>query len=448
MSLIVHNVLIFTNDKKRSVLTDSAVWIAGNRIRRIGPEKELLAELPDKPRLDGRGRLLMPGLINIHMHFYSTFAKGLTLPALPRNFGDILKSLWWKLDASLDLDGVYYSALIPALSAVKQGITAVVDHHASTRAIDGSLDRIEEALSLVGTRGVLCFEVSDRAGRLVAEQGLRENERFLHKCRENRAGDADHCYDAMMGLHASFTLEDNTLARAAAVSEAQQRGCHIHVAEDVSDAQITREKFGVGLLERLGKFGVIGEKSLIGHGIHLTEREKDRLAETNTMVAHCPQSNMNNAVGRVDLPGLFQRGVLVGLGTDGMSPGLFAEARTANLIHKHDLQNSNAGWNEVQQMVLNNNPAIWERLTGQKLGTLDEGYLADMILVDYFPPTTFNGENFWGHFLFGIADAVVDTTIINGRIVMKNKQFPHVDEMAVAARARENARRTWERFRE
>ena len=106
------------------------------------------------------------------------------------------------------------------------------------------------------------------------------------------------------------------------------------------------------------------------------------------------------------------------------------------------------GWNEFQRLTLKNNPSIYRRLTGQKIGRIEEGYLADLILVDYFPPTPLDGDNFWGHFLFGIADAPVDTTMINGKIVMRHKIIPELDEAAIAEESRRVAQEVWHRFQE
>jgi len=446
MSLLIDNVTIFSNDDQNSILQNSAVAIEGNRIKEVGAEADLKEKYSDHKKIDGHGRLLMPGLINVHMHFYSTFARGLALPAQPKNFHEILKMLWWKLDSSLDYEAVYYSALIPAITAVKKGVTAVIDHHASPNAVDGSLNRIEEALSEVGLRGVLCYEVSDRNGKEIAQLGLQENKRYIKKCRVAKDKNPDHLFDAMMGLHASFTLDDDTLEQAGELSRALRCGCHIHVLEDGVDGRITKEKYTSGVIERLQKFGILGDQTIAAHCIHLTDEEKDLLTQTKTMIAHNPQSNMNNAVGRTDIFGYLERDALVGIGTDGMSADLKPDIRTAMLLHKHDLKNYNLGWNEIQQMVLKSNPAIFEEISGQKVGRIEPGYLADLILVDYFPATPLTADNFWGHFLFGIADAKVDTTIVNGRIAMKNKEIPNIDEEEIANKAKRVAKRVWEKF--
>ncbi len=446
MDFLIHNITIFTNDDRNTILRDHAVVVQETQIVDVGPEAVLKEKYASFKKLNGKGRLLMPGLINTHMHFYGTYARGLALPGAPQNFHEILQLLWWNLDSALDSDGVYYSTLIPAITAVKKGVTAVIDHHASPNAVDGSLDRIEEALQKVGMRGILCYEISDRDGKEIARHGLRENERYAKKCIAARRNDADHLFDAMIGLHASFTLDNDTLESAAALSKSLKKGCHIHVLEDGCDAEFTKRKYIYSVVERLQQFEILGKESIAAHCIHVDEEEKDILAETDTIVVHNPQSNMNNAVGRADIFSLLQRDILLGIGTDGMSPGLWPDVRTANLLHKHDLKNSNVGWQEIQQITLKNNPEIYWRLSGQLVGKVKPTYLADLILIDYFLPTPMTPDNFWGHFLFGIADAPVDTTIINGNIIMQNKQVLGINEAKIAAESQKVAQGVWRRF--
>lgn len=448
MDLLIHNVTIFTNDEQNRVLSGQAVAVEGTTIRAVGPYAELQQKYGHFQELDGEGRLLMPGLINAHMHFYGTYARGLALPRQPKDFGQILAWLWWTLDKALDLDGVYYSALLPAILGIKHGVTSVIDHHASPHAVEGSLDKIEEALALVGVRGLLCYEVSDRDGKAIRDAGLEENARYMRKCRDARGANSDHLFDGIMGLHASFTLDDETLARAAQIAGDLERGHHIHVLEGTLDEEETGRKYGVGVAQRLYDHGIFGPKSIAAHGIYLDEQGMEQVAETDTIVVHNPQSNMNNAVGRADIFALLDRGVTVGIGTDGMSPDVKVDVRTGFLMHKHHLRDPNAGWDAFQNMLLKHNPAIYRRLTGQKVGRVERGYLADLILVDYAPPTVLNGDTLWGHFLFGIADAPVDTTIINGKVVMHNKRIAGIDEGQIARDSQAVAQETWKRFRD
>ncbi len=447
MALFITNVDVFTNDEKNRLIHDGAVAIEGNRIVAVGRLLALREQFAHFPRLHGGGRLFMPGWINVHMHFYSTFARGLAVRRKPRNFAEILAYLWWKLDRSLDLEAVYFSALLPAVQAVRSGVNAFIDHHASPSAVDGSLDRIEAALAEVGVRGILCYEVSDRDGKAIAQQGLRENERYLRECFQARRQNPDHLFDGMIGLHASFTLDEDTLDAAVALSRTLRRGCHIHLLEDPVDRRETQRKYGVSsVVERLINKGVLAPGSLAAHCIHLEEQEKDWLAASGSFATHQPQSNMNNAVGRTDVAGMLRRKLLMGIGTDGMTPDVKADIRTAAWLHKHDLKDPNFGWTEIQSMALKNNPRIYQAVSGQPLGRIQPGYLADLILLDYWPPTEMTGENFWGHFLFGIIEAPVNTTIVNGKVVMRERVIPHIDEEKIAYEARVVARRVWERF--
>ncbi|MEZ4513881.1 MAG: putative aminohydrolase SsnA [Chloroflexota bacterium] len=446
MGLLIHNVTIFTNDGDNKVIADGAVAVDGTRIVAVGTGAELAGQYGGFERLDGNGRLLMPGLTNAHMHFYGMYARGMSLRQTPHNFHEILQYLWWALDKVLDDEAVYYSALIPAITAVRHGVTSMIDHHASPNACLGSLDRIEEALTHVGVRGLLCYETSDRDGKAIRDAGLAENERYIRKCQQAQASNPDHMFDGMMGLHASFTLDDDSLEQAVAIASGLNRGCHIHMLEDFVDETLTREKYGRSVVERLAHFGVLDSRSITAHGIFLDDAGRKLLADSNTIVVHQAQSNMNNAVGRADVFALLNAGVTVGIGTDGMTPDLRREAMTGYLLHKHHMSDNNLGWVEYETMTMKNNPAIYQRLTGQQVGRVEAGYLADLILLDYYPPTAFNGGNFWGHFLFGLVDADVDTTIVNGKIIMRHKQIAHLDEAAIAAASRKVAERVWRNY--
>ena len=443
MGTLIHNVSIFTNDNSNQIISNGAVCFDDTTIIEVGLTRDLSKKYPDYKKIDGQCKLLMPSWINAHMHCYSTYARGLAIQKSPQNFLDILENLWWRLDKALDSEANFHSALIPAIAAVKSGVTTFIDHHASPNSIDGSLDRIEEALSRVGLRASLCYEVSDRDGKNKAQQGINENVRYLKKCYTQDESN-NNLYSALFGLHASFTLSDETLLKVADLNQDLDSGFHIHLAEGPDDNDLKIR--GMRATERLNKFGILGSKTVAAHGIHLKDDELNLIADSDTMIIHNPQSNMNNAVGRSDIFKMLNKSIMVGLGSDGMNASLYPEMRAANLIHKHDLRDSKAGWNEIQQITLKNNPEIYQRISGQKISKMVSGYLADMILVDYYPPTELTSENIWGHILFGIADAQVDTTIINGRIVMQNKKLTGIDEAEIAAKSKEFAKRVWSKF--
>lgn len=442
MGTLIHNGLLCTNNNDNHILLDGAVYFNDGIIVETGKSGDLLTKYSTHSKIDAEGKLIMPGWINAHMHCYSTYARGLVIQKLPGKFSEILENLWWKLDKALDSESIYFSTLIPAISAIKNGVTAFIDHHSSPNCIDGSLDRIEDALSQIGMRASLCYEVSDRNGKEKTQQGIKENIRFIKKC--NKPDNLNGLYSAMFGLHASFTLNDETLLQVRAQNKDLDSGFHIHLAEGPDDNNL--EIKAMRAAHRLDRFGILGNKTIAAHGNHLNDEELDLVSGSGTMIIHNPQSNMNNAVGRADIFKMMDKNILVGIGSDGMNATLYPEIRTANLIHKHDSGNPNTGWNEIQKIALKNNPEIFQRISGQKIGRIEPGFLADLILVDYYPPTEVTPQNLWGHILFGIADARVDTTIINGRIVMQNCDLPGISEREVAEKSREFAEKVWRRI--
>jgi cytosine/adenosine deaminase-related metal-dependent hydrolase len=172
----------------------------------------------------------------------------------------------------------------------------------------------------------------------------------------------------------------------------------------------------------------------------------DIIAATKTAVVHNPESNMNNAVGVTRILDLLKKGVLVGLGTDGMSSDMLAQMRCAYLLHRLANHDPRVAFVEAPQMLLQNNAEICERQIGLQLGEIAEGRSADLAIIDYQPPTPLSEANFLGHLIFGLVDANVDTTVCRGKILMKNKKILVLDEERIAARSRELAPKMWKRL--
>jgi len=262
------------------------------------------------------------GLVRAHHHLYSALARGMPAPpATPTSFRSVLEQVWWRLDTALDSEMLEWSAKLGALEALEAGCTAIVDHHESPNAIEGSLDVIADACAEVGVRVSTCYGVTDRHGLDGARRGLAENDRYL------AAGGR-----GMVGVHAAFTCSDDTLAAAADLARRHGVGVHVHVAEGPDDA---------GAADRLGPLAT--DDWLLVHGVHLADDHG--LAGT---IVHNPRSNMNNAVGYA-APARFDN--RVALGTDGIGADMLAEfglafvaARAADVTTSPDLA---WGWLET-----------------------------------------------------------------------------------------------------
>lgn len=462
--MLIHNATVITFDNQNQIITDGAVRFAGALIDAVGASADLLLRYPNDERWNAEGRVLMPGQICAHTHFYGAFARGLYIPGPPaKDFPEILERLWWRLDKALDLEGVQSSAEVCLVDAIRNGTTTLIDHHASQRAIDGCLDAIAAAVEQSGLRAVLCYEVTDRDGPEAAQAGIRENVRFTKQVEAAKGQGAEgkgqgiddelalrtpHSVfrtrlAASFGLHASLTLSDETLAACAA----EASHFHVHVAEHPADEYDSLAKSGKRVVERLHGFGITGPGSIMAHCIHIDAWEMALLRETGTFVTHQPRSNMNNAVGAAEIVPMLRGGINLCLGNDGFSNDMFAEMKVADLLQKvaHGDPRS-LGADKVIEMAVVNNRKLAARFFDQPMGILTPGAYADLILLDYYPTTPLTPENLPWHILFGVSGGQVHSTICHGQVLMKGRQLLTMDEAAITARSREVARATWARY--
>ncbi len=439
MRILIQNGTILTLGAPCQVLEGHSVLLEAGRIAMIAPS----INGPFDRVLDAKGKVVMPGLVNAHMHFYSTLVRGLGKAAPSRDFQEVLNHLWWRLDRQLSLDDVEMSAQITLLDAIRKGTTTLVDHHASPGAVRGSLDRIARAVKTSGLRACLCYEVSDRDGAPIIDEGLAENTAFATRCIQEQ----DPQLRALFGLHAAFTLSNATLDTAAKLGHDLGVGFHVHVAEAASDVAFNRNRYGQSSVARLAAHGLLGANSIAAHAVHVDAADMDILASNGTFVAHNPQSNLNNAVGIANVLELAQRGVRVGLGTDAMTVNMLEELRVGLWAQHLRQDNPSCGFMELTNALFVRNPELASALWGFPIGTLEVGAAADVILVDYHPPTPLNAATVLGHLMFGLSQATVDTTICGGRILMEGKCLQiGIDEAELAARSRTLATQLWERF--
>ncbi|MBW4801982.1 putative aminohydrolase SsnA [Loigolactobacillus coryniformis] len=441
--LLIGNGNLITRQQENDFIKDGCVAIDGKLIKEVGTTTALKAKYPAAEFIDAKGGLIMPGLVNMHNHIYSTFARGLSINGYhPKNFMDILVGQWFRLDRELDNAATYASGKVAYLDSIKNGVTTMFDHHASYGEIGGSLGELSRAADELGVRTCLCYEVSDRNGEAQMKAAVAENIDFINAAKQ-RDDDMQH---AMMGLHAAFTLSDDTLAYVKAQTPTGT-GYHIHIAEGMADVQDSLAKYNKPIVNRLFDWGILGKQTMAGHCIHIGPHEMEILRDTDTMVVTNPESNMGNAVGCPAALKMFNDyHILIGLGTDGYTNDLLESYKFGNLIHKHHLADPNAGWTEIPAMLFNNNPQMANRLFKTKLGVLDAGAAADVIVVDYQAPTPITADNYNSHILFGVNGRMVNDTIINGQVRMRNREVVGVDEAKIWADAQEQAQHLWQRI--
>lgn len=359
--------------------------------------------------IDANNSLVLPGLVNGHSHIYSTFARGMSVPFNPKNFIEILEQLWWKLDSNLTNEATYYSGIVSASEYIKNGVTTLIDHHASGE-IMGSLDSLKEALSKKAhIRSSLCFETSDRYN---IKQCLDENLRFIN---ENKT----QFTNGMFGLHAAFTLSEETLSKVSSVLK--DNPIHIHVAESIMDQDFSIHKFNERVINRLDRHKLINKNSIITHGLYLSDEELEIIKEKEAVIAVNVNSNMNNSVGLPPVSRFIEKGIKVIIGNDGISQSMTNEYQALYFtMHHVDKKPTKFGY-DLLLKVINDTYDFASELFGIKLGKIKSGYKSDLVILPYNEPTPLNKDNVFGHLLFGVFNNFRPKDVfINGDNVLHN----------------------------
>lgn len=437
--ILIGNGKVITRDKARPYLEKGAVLVEGRNILQIGDCAALQAAYPHARFVDAKGGVIMPAFINVHSHIYSALARGLSIKGYnPTNFYEILDGQWWAMDRQLTLAGTRASAYATIIDGIKTGCTTIFDHHASYKEITGSLFEIEKAVKELGIRACLCYEVSQRDGEKKCDEAIEENANFIAHCEKEQ----DPMVKAMFGGHALFTIDDKTFEKMAAANNGRT-GYHIHVSEGLNDVYDSALRYGTRSVNRLLNNGILGERTMLGHCIHLNSGEMDILRDTGTMVCNNAESNMGNAVGCAPIRQMMEKDILVGMGTDSYTFDMLEALKVSLIIQRHNACMPNVAWGEVTKMLFENNAKICARYFPDTLGVLKPGAAADIIIMDYKNLTPFSGANVDGHMIFGMTGRQCEFTMCAGRILMEDRKLVGIDEEAVNAHIMEEGVKLW-----
>ena len=376
---------------------------------------------PDDGILDCTGRIVMPAFGCGHHHIYSALARGMPpAPKTPANFLEVLEYVWWRMDKKLDRDMIEASALVTGLYCAKNGVTFVIDHHASPFHLEGSLETIAGALDRVGLGHLLCCEMSCRDGEAIKEKGLAETEAFLSSGRKGH-----------VGLHASFTVDDDLLNRAVELARRHGTGIHIHVAEGVEDQEHCARAYGKSVVRRLSDAGVLDMPlTILGHCVHLDEEERDLIRTSPCWVVQNTESNLNNKVGL----GRYNDFPRVMLGTDGMHSDMIRSAQSSYFI---------AGIAEGGMSPLaayQRLRAVHQHIRGHRA---PGGGTNNLVILNYDTPTPLTAENFAGHFCYAFDARNVESVVSQGRLIVYHGELVSASEAEILTYANEQARRLW-----
>ncbi|HNZ95010.1 MAG TPA: putative aminohydrolase SsnA [Sphaerochaeta sp.] len=429
--LVIKNTRIMQTEPPFQVLEGVDIVIDGNTITKVG--RDAAKGVAAKKVIDGTDKTVMPGNVCSHHHYYSGLSRGMLIQAGPqRDFIQVLKEWWWRLDRGLDEEACYYSSLICSLDAIMAGTTAAIDHHASPSYIAGSLDTIAKGMEKVGIRGSTCYEITDRNGGMAeVEAGVEESRRFIERSKKSSL------VKAMIGGHAPFTIPNEGLKLMGDLVEKTKVGIHLHVAEDRYDVAHSHHRYGMDIVDRLDEYGLLTDNALLVHGLYLNEDEIRKINERGVFFAHNPRSNMNNHVGYCshiqDVKNLL-------IGTDGCGGNMFEELKIGFFKHKDE---GLSWWPPQYVEALNRGYRLVEKYFDGSFGRVEAGMVADLVITDYHNPTPLVQENAASHFIWGMSSNCVESVIVDGKVVMENRAFAHLDVDEIYREAAKVAKRVW-----
>ncbi len=444
MTILIEGATIVIDPLAGEIAAGQSVAVAGDTIAAVGPRDELREHYPQAQRLSADGTFVLPGLIDAHTHMYSALTLGMPVYGEPpHTFPEVLERIWWRFDKRLTVEDNRISALVGGVASLRSGITTIIDHHASPTAVPDSLSQVAASVQQVGLRACLAYEVSDRDGHLSRDQGIAENRRFIREAK--RCG--GRCLTGLFGLHAVYSLSDETLRRCAGEAADLDAGVHMHLAEHRPEVARFAQTHSVSIAEFLHEIGVLGPKSIMAHTVHVSDVDISLLRETRTFNVHNPKSNMGNGVGVAPLVKMFQLGQAVGLGSDGFYD-IPQELTTARLLQTLEARDASAFSDEMAlQMVYGHNVAFAERLFDCRLGKVASGFAADLIAVRYEPLTPLDGSSAASHIMAAL-NSGVQSAVVAGRVVLQDGVVLGVDEAELKVRAAEQSAQLWARMRD
>ena len=413
---------------------ESGYVLFDKRIIKVGPMSEY--KNAGYEVIDFAGDLLLPGFVCNHAHIYSIFARGLILPFNPKNFQDILDQMWWKLDAKLTNELTYYSGIAAAYEFLLNGVTTVIDHHASGEII-GSLEKLSRAVSGVANmRGLYCFETSDRYN---VDECIQENVTFA-------ANNESDKVRGLFGMHASMSLSDETLEL---ISKKNEFPIHVHVAESDMDEMDAANKYKTDIISRFDKHGLIKKDSLIVHGVFLSEDELKIIKDRKAYMVVNTTSNMNNAVGLPDVKAYLEHDIPVMVGNDGLNSNMASEYM--NVFYTSHLKNkqpTKLNLGDVLNMIKTSYKYI-SNTFGIKLGEIQKEYEADFLRVKYTPFTKMDITNAFGHVFYGTFPNFKPSSVfIGGELQVDNYKVVNKELVKEFAKCNKYSNQLWNSLKE
>lgn len=426
--LLVKGATVITMEDPNSIFQRGEIAVEGQRIAHVGPEGTVPEGFNADKVIDGCGMIAMPGFVNCHTHAAMTLLRSYAddLPLM-----QWLEEKIWPLEAKLEREDIYWGTMLSNLEMIRSGTTTFADmyFHMNTTA---------RAVEKSGMRACLCRGMIGSGPN--GEEALAYSRRFA----ENWHNEANGRITVRFGPHAPYTCPPEYIQRVIDMAAEMNLGIHIHLAETETEINIIKEKYNATPIQLMDKIGLFELPVLAAHCVHLDERDIEIMSAKKVGIAHNPQSNMKLASGIAPVARLLQTGAIVGLGTDGAASNnnldMMEEMRTAALLQKVNTMDPMAlpSFQALQMATAEGARALG---LGHEVGLLKPGYKADIILINSRRPHLYPPHDLVAHLVYAAQSADVETVIIDGKLVMENRQVLTIDEEEVLAEVEKRAQR-------
>ncbi len=417
---------------------DWGVKVQGNRIVKVGPNDALVQEEGDS-LLEAKGQIIAPGFVNGHMHMYGVLSHGIPTEALVSEFSSFLEDFWWPyVEDRLDHALIRTTTRWACVEMIKSGITSFADVLEGPNSIPGALAVEAEEVEKAGLRAILSFEACERLSPENGQLGLKENADFIKVYNK-----PDQLVQGMMSVHTLFTGSKAYMKQAKKMAEELNCDIHMHLSESIFEPGWCMDKYGKKPVEIYEEIGYLGKNVFASQVVQVEESEMDLLAKRGVRAVSMPLSNCEVGGGVAPVSRLLEKGVKVGLGTDGYINNFFEVMRGAFLIHKAYQQNPQVMPAKTVYEMATGLGAEAMGLAGT--GKLKEGFLADIITINADTPTPINQYNIYDQLVLFRNPEDVKDVMVNGRFLKRDGKLLTMDEKQARKEVGEITQRFWQR---
>ncbi len=418
------NANILTFGKKLLNIKNGAVYVGRGTILDFGDEKTIREKYHNVTDvIDLKGKLLMPGYVDMRGHLYSGFFQNVPLNTSHiANYRDFMNKFWWKYTEKLSSDGVYYATVKGIINAIKSGVTTIFNLHSSPNCIEDSLNDVAEAFEEISMRGVISYEISNRKSDDEAEKMFDITQQFISDYSNNPL------VSGIIGIYNPNEISDELLKQIARYNKKTGAGLMIQLLESEFDDEISIRKYKKYCIDRLNDLDLLNSKTILVSPNYIDDCEIDIIASTNANVVLTPGASFYKGFEFSPIDQLVARKIKMGLGSDGIYSSIASEAQFLHKLMRQKFKTFNGGNKEITEILTSSTYEIANKFVSKSIGEIKLGAGADMIVLDYIPEYEITAENLHTHLIFGILPARTVSSIINGNFVLKDYELVGLDE--------------------